>query len=85
MSFILNKMRDGKKVLECLRKAGKVATECLDPGVQAQLIVELVNAYVHFFHQGNQHVSLTYVNVSLHIEANYFLILSRLRLLTSTS
>lgn len=49
-------MRDGKKVLECLRKAGKVATECLDPGVQAQLIVELVNVYVHFFHQGNQHV-----------------------------
>ena len=49
-------MRDGKKVLECLKKAGKVATECLDPGVQAQLIVELINAYVHFFHQGNQHV-----------------------------
>ena len=51
-------MRDGKKVLECLRKAGKVASECLDPGVQAQLIVELVNAYIHFFHQGNQNVSL---------------------------
>nr|CAG4636762.1 EOG090X00QE [Ceriodaphnia reticulata]SVE72762.1 EOG090X00QE [Ceriodaphnia reticulata] len=55
-------MRDGKKVLECLRKAGKVATECLDPGVQAQLIVELVNAYVHFFHQGNQHITVTHVN-----------------------
>lgn len=51
-------MHDGKKVLECLRKAGKVATECLDPGVQAQLIVELINAYVHFFHHGNQLVSL---------------------------
>ena len=50
-------MHDGKKVLECLRKAGKVATECLDPGVQAQLIVELINAYIHFFHQGNQLVS----------------------------
>nr|SVE84084.1 EOG090X00QE [Daphnia pulex] len=55
-------MRDGKKVLECLRKAGKVATECLDPGVQAQLIVELVNAYVHFFHQGNQHITVTHIN-----------------------
>nr|SVE74010.1 EOG090X00QE [Daphnia barbata] len=55
-------MRDGKKVLECLRKAGKVATECLDPGVQAQLIVELVNAYVHFFHQGNQHITITHIN-----------------------
>jgi len=50
-------MRDEKKVLECLRKAVKVATECLDPGVQAQLIVELINAYVHFYHQGNQHVN----------------------------
>nr|SVE75580.1 EOG090X00QE [Daphnia hispanica] len=55
-------MRDGKKVLECLRKAGKVATECLDPGVQAQLIVELVNVYVHFFHQGNQHITVTHIN-----------------------
>ncbi len=53
-------MHDGKKVLECLRKAGKVATECLDPGVQAQLIVELINAYVHFFHHGNQLVSLRF-------------------------
>lgn len=50
-------MHDGKKVLECLRKAGKVATECLDPGVQAQLIVELINTYIHFYHQGNQLVS----------------------------
>nr|SVE71503.1 EOG090X00QE [Daphnia similis] len=55
-------MRDGKKVLECLRKAGKVATECLDPGVQAQLIVELVNVYVHFFHQGNHHITVTQIN-----------------------
>nr|SVE87205.1 EOG090X00QE [Daphnia similis] len=55
-------MRDGKKVLECLRKAGKVATECLDPGVQAQLIVELINVYVHFFHQGNQHITVTHIN-----------------------
>nr|CAG4649078.1 EOG090X00QE [Scapholeberis mucronata]SVE93443.1 EOG090X00QE [Scapholeberis mucronata] len=55
-------MRDGKKVLECLKKAGKVATECLDPGVQAQLIVELINAYVHFFHHGNQHVTITHIN-----------------------
>jgi len=49
-------MHEGKRVLECLRKGVKVATECLDPGVQAQLIVELINAYVHFYHQGNQNV-----------------------------
>nr|CAG4647651.1 EOG090X00QE [Moina brachiata]SVE92840.1 EOG090X00QE [Moina brachiata] len=55
-------MHDGKKVLECLRKAVKVATECLDPAVQAQLIVELINAYVHFFHQGNQHITINHVN-----------------------
>ena len=50
-------MHEGKRVLECLKKAVKVATECLDPGVQAQLIVELINTYVHFYHQGNQNVS----------------------------
>lgn len=65
-------MRDGKKVLECLRKAGKVATECLDPGVQAQLIVELVNVYVHFFHQGNQHV-ISYIFFHEDFEPKYFI------------
>ena len=77
-------MRDGKKVLECLRKAGKVATECLDPGVQAQLIVELVNAYVHFFQQGNQHVRSFFSAFFLTRQLiNIFT--SRLRLLTSMS
>lgn len=55
-------MHEGKRVLECLRKGAKVATECLDPGVQAQLIVELINAYVHFYHQGNQNVSNCFEN-----------------------
>ena len=44
-------------IIECLRKAVKVATECLDPGVQAQLLVELINAYDHFYHRGNQQVT----------------------------
>ena len=65
-------MHDGKKVLECLRKAVKVATECLDPGVQAQLIVELINAYVHFYHQGNQHVNalFNYKNANFNFNLN---------------
>lgn len=55
-------MHEGKRVLECLRKGVKVATECLDPGVQAQLIVELINAYVHFYHQGNQNITISHLN-----------------------
>jgi len=55
-------MHEGKRVLECLRKGVKVATECLDPGVQAQLIVELINAYVHFYHQGNQNITIAHLN-----------------------
>jgi vacuolar protein sorting-associated protein 35 len=54
---VLLQMHEGKRVLECLRKAVKVATECLDPGVQAQLLVELINAYDHFYHRGNQQVT----------------------------
>jgi len=55
-------MHEGKRVLECLRKAVKVATECLDPGVQAQLLVELINAYDHFYHRGNQQITITHLN-----------------------
>nr|CAG4638238.1 EOG090X00QE [Cyclestheria hislopi] len=55
-------MHEGKRVLECLRKAVKVASECLDPGVQAQLIVELINTYALFYNQGNQHITISHLN-----------------------
>nr|CAG4640615.1 EOG090X00QE [Eulimnadia texana] len=55
-------MREGKRVLECLRKAVKAASECLDPGVQAQLMVELLNSYANFYEQNNQHITISHLN-----------------------
>uniref|UniRef100_A0A1I8IWV6 Vacuolar protein sorting-associated protein 35 n=1 Tax=Macrostomum lignano TaxID=282301 RepID=A0A1I8IWV6_9PLAT len=41
-------MRDLKKVGECLKRAGRLASQCMDAGLQAQLYTELVNYYLYF-------------------------------------
>ena len=44
-------------MLECLKKGLRVASQCMDPSVQCQLMVELLNSYFYFYAQGNQEVS----------------------------
>ena len=56
--------RDGKKVtsaaffictmyfnevVDCLKKGLKIARQCMDAGVQVQLLVEILNHYVLFY------------------------------------
>lgn len=48
--------RDSKRVVECLKKAGRIASQCMDTNVQVQLLVELVNTYSLFFEKGNTEV-----------------------------
>ena len=38
--------KDPKRVLECLKKAGRIAQQCMDTSVQVQLLVELLNTYI---------------------------------------
>lgn len=45
-------MRDKKRVVECLKKALKIANQVMDPGVQAQLFVELLNHCIFFYEKG---------------------------------
>lgn len=45
-------MRDKKRVVECLKKALKIANQVMDPGVQAQLFVELLNHCIYFYEKG---------------------------------
>ena len=33
-------------MLECLKKAGRIAQQCMDTSVQVQLLVELLNTYI---------------------------------------
>lgn len=55
-------MKDGKRVLECLKKGVRIAKQCMDVSVQVQLFVELLNHYIFFFEKGNDQVSVQIIN-----------------------
>jgi hypothetical protein len=50
--------RDGKRVLECLQRALRVADACMDTAVSVELFVEILNRYVYYFDQGNDSVRI---------------------------
>lgn len=55
-------MRDEKRTLECLKKGARIASQCLDAGVQVQLYVELLNHYLFYFERGNSLITVTMLN-----------------------
>lgn len=55
-------LRDGKRVLECLKKGVRIAKQCMDVSVQVQLFVELLNHYVFFYEKGDEQVSVEIIN-----------------------
>lgn len=50
--------RDGKRVLECLQRALRVADACMDAAVSVELFVEILNQYVYYFDQENDAVCI---------------------------
>lgn len=48
--------RDGKRVLECLQRALRVADACMDSAVSVELFVEILNRYVYYYDQQNEQV-----------------------------
>ena len=56
-SFSFQLYRDGKRVLECLQRALRVADACMDAAVSIELFVEILNQYVYYFDQENEAVS----------------------------
>jgi vacuolar protein sorting-associated protein 35 len=50
--------RDGKRVLECLQRALRVADACMDTAVSVELFVEILNRYVYYFDQQNETVNM---------------------------
>ncbi|KAB8338781.1 hypothetical protein FH972_021726 [Carpinus fangiana] len=54
--------RDGKRVLECLQRALRVADACMDAAVSVELFVEILNRYVYYFDQENDAVTTKYIN-----------------------
>ena len=47
--FILLQCRDSKRVTECLKKAVRIANQCMDSTIQIQLFVEVLNRYLYYF------------------------------------
>ncbi|KAI1973588.1 retromer complex subunit Vps35 [Ophidiomyces ophidiicola] len=54
--------RDGKRVLECLQRALRVADACMDTAVSVELFIEILNRYVYYFDQQNESVTTKYLN-----------------------
>ncbi|KAI8366710.1 vacuolar protein sorting-associated protein 35 [Radiomyces spectabilis] len=54
--------RDGKKALECLQKALKIADSCMDAVTNVELFVEILNRYIYYFEKGNEAVTVKYLN-----------------------
>ena len=50
--------RDGKRVLECLQRALRVADACMDAAVSVELFVEILNQYVYYFDQETESASI---------------------------
>lgn len=55
-------MRDEKRTLECLKKAARIASQCMDTGVQVQICVELLNHYLFYFERGNALITVDLLN-----------------------
>ncbi|XP_021966609.1 vacuolar protein sorting-associated protein 35 isoform X1 [Folsomia candida] len=55
-------IRDGKRVLECLKKGVRIGSQCMDTLVQVQLLVELLNHYVYFLEKGNEEITAALLN-----------------------
>ncbi|KAI0852914.1 vacuolar protein sorting-associated protein 35 [Daldinia vernicosa] len=54
--------RDGKRVLECLQRALRVADSCMEQATSIELFVEILDRYVYYFDQQNESVTTKYIN-----------------------
>lgn len=55
-------MRDAKKTLDCLKRAIRIGSQCLDLSVRIQLYVEILNWYIFYFERGNNLITVAQLN-----------------------
>ncbi|KAG8562710.1 hypothetical protein GDO81_015780 [Engystomops pustulosus] len=55
-------IHSGKRVMECLKKALKIANQCMDPSLQVQLFIEILNRYIYFYEKENDAVTVQVLN-----------------------
>lgn len=58
--FWSEKHRDGKRVLECLQKALKIADACMETDIN--LFIEILNEYLYYYTHGNEAITVQYLN-----------------------
>lgn len=51
--------RDGKRVLECLQRALRVADSCMETATSIELFVEILDRYIYYFDQKNESVCIS--------------------------
>ncbi|KAJ3109779.1 Vacuolar protein sorting-associated protein 35 [Phlyctochytrium planicorne] len=54
--------RDGKKVLESLQKALKIADSVMDQSLNVELFVEILEKYIWYFEKRNETITVKYLN-----------------------
>ena len=59
----MTQLKDGKHTADCLKKAVRIATQCMDKAVQVQLFVEILNSYVFFLEKGNDQVYCSFFHI----------------------
>lgn len=55
-------LNDATKAVDCLKKGARVAQQCMDGAVQAQLLVELLGRYSYFREHKNTQVALQLID-----------------------
>jgi len=55
-------MKDGKRVVECLKKGIRIAGQSLDKSVQVQLYIEILNSYIWCYEKNNDQVTVQTLN-----------------------
>lgn len=48
--------KNGKRVLECLQKALKIADTCMDSSMNVHLFIEILNEFLYYFENNCENV-----------------------------
>lgn len=54
--------KNGKRVLECLQKALKIADSVMDQTVNVELFIEILERYIWYFQEKNEMITVKYLN-----------------------
>lgn len=57
--------------MECLKKALKIANQCMDPSLQVQLFIEILNRYIYFYEKENDAVCMTALKAVMAFDVVY--------------